>query len=85
MSATPDPFRGWEMWSVGCHWSRPLPDGRKVTLSTWSCGDESGYSLTLEYANAKFPDVEEAMAAYDVLARSAPGSPLAVVASVDED
>jgi len=72
------------MWTVGCHWSRRLPDGRKVTLSTWSCGGESGYSLTLEYKCAKFPDVDAAIAAYDVLARRAPGTPLAAVASLDE-
>lgn len=84
MSDTPDPFHGWEMWTVGCHWSRLLPDGRKVTLSTWSCGGESGYSLTLEYKSAKFRGVDEAIAAYDVLARSAPGTGLAAVASVDE-
>lgn len=84
MSDTADPFHGWEMWTVGCHWSRPLPDGRKVTLSTWSCGGESGYSLTLEYKSAKIPDVDEAIAAYSVLARSAPGTPLAAVASLDE-
>lgn len=85
MSDTPDPFQGWENWTVGCHWSRTLPDGRKVTLSTWARGGESGYSLTLDFINARFPGVEEAIAAYGVLARSAPGTALAAVANVDED
>jgi hypothetical protein len=76
MSETPDPFQGWEMWTVGCHWRRILPDGRRVTLSTWSCGAQSGYSLTLNYETTKFPGLDEALAAYEVLARSAPGTTL---------
>ena len=83
MSEPRDVFHGWEQASVGCYWYRPLPDGRKVTLSTWICGDESGYALTLNYETTKFPGVDAALAAYDVLARSAPGTTLDDVAAAD--
>lgn len=81
MSET-DVFDGWQMWSVGCHWSRMLPDGRKVTLSTWACGAESGYQLTVNYESKQFPGIAEANAAYAFLAASAPGT--AITAIPDE-
>lgn len=71
MASDGDPFEGWEMWSAGCHWSRTLPDGRKVTLSTWQCGADGGYSLTMNYKSTNYPDLDAALSAYEQLALSA--------------
>lgn len=63
-----EPFEGWEMASVGCYWSRSLPDGTSAHLSTWQCGDESGYRLTSHGHSMEFPDLASALAGYDQLA-----------------
>lgn len=73
-SGSEDPFEGWEMWSAGCHWSRPLPDGRTVSMSTWSCGARTGYSLTVDFTTRVFPGLDEAKAAFAVLEQSPPGT-----------
>lgn len=78
-SGSEDPFEGWEMWSAGCHWSRPLPDGRTVSMSTWSCGDRSGYSLTVDFTTRVFPGLEAAKAAFAVLEQSPPGTSICAV------
>ncbi len=62
------------MWSAGCHWGRDLPDGRTVSLSTWSCGTRSGYSLTVDHHRRQFPGLTEAKAAYAFLASAPPGT-----------
>ena len=66
-----DPFAGWEMRPVGCYWTRPIGDGRKATLSTWSRGGEGGYALTVDRVETQFPDLDGALAAYDELAAAA--------------
>jgi hypothetical protein len=65
-----DPFRGWTPASVGCHWSRALPDGREVHMSTWQSGSgkEGGYSLTIDYETTNYPDLAAALAAYKQMA-----------------
>lgn len=68
MSSESDPFAGWEMTSVGCHWSRALPDGRMVHMSSWACGSRSGYMLTADFVEGVFPGLDEAKAAYEFLA-----------------
>lgn len=57
-----DPFPGWTPAGVGCHWSRTLPDGRTVHMSTWASGSgrESGYRLTLDFVSRFFPDLDTA-------------------------
>lgn len=67
-----DPFAGWSQARVGCHWSRFLHDGRAVHMSTWHCGSESGYSLTINYEEAKYPDLASALAAFERLDKEAP-------------
>jgi len=74
MTTAGSPFHGWDMAQVGCHWSRTLPDGRLLALSSWSCGAASGYQLTLDYLSRRVPGVAAANAVYDHLARSAPGT-----------
>lgn len=64
-------FEGWTQWSVGCHWSRELPDGRSATLSTWQNGDgsRSGYKLGVGGAGmVYFADLETAKTAFALLA-----------------
>lgn len=63
-------FEGWTKWDVGCHWSRLLPDGRKVTMSTWQNGDGSrgGYVLVLNYRRTYFDDLATAKSAFAQLA-----------------
>lgn len=79
-----DPYEGWKQWSVGCHWSRKLPDGRSVHMSSWACGSRSGYSLTLDYERRVFSDLNAAKAAYEYLA-SEPGLAIAdVPGALDE-
>jgi hypothetical protein len=63
-----DPFEGWTMAEVGCHWSRELPGGKTAYLSTYHCGDESGYTITVDYKPVKFPDLASALIGYDQLA-----------------
>lgn len=70
MTTGPDPFEGWQQADVGCHWSRPLPDGREAYLSTWAYAGRSGYSLTVNFVSCRFPGLEEAKAAFDFLAAS---------------
>lgn len=56
---------------VGCHWSRGLPDGRMVHMSSFQRGSYSGYSLTINYECTEYPDLEAALTAYDQLAAAA--------------
>jgi hypothetical protein len=63
-----EPFAGWTPSDVGCHWSRHLPDGRTAHLSTYSSGEESGYTLTVDYATTTYPDLDAANAAFTSLA-----------------
>lgn len=79
MSGDERPFAGWDAASVGCHWSRPLPDGRTLHMSTWACADRYGYSLTLDFESRVFPDLEAAKAGYAFLARAQAGTSLADV------
>jgi hypothetical protein len=58
---TVDPFEGWTMASVGCHWSRQLPDGRMVHMSSGS----NGYSLTVNFERTEYRDLAAALAGYD--------------------
>lgn len=69
-----DPFAGWAQARVGCYWSRPLPDGRIVHMSTWQRGDEDGYSLTINYNRAEYPDLPSALAAFEQLETEAKAS-----------
>ncbi|BBX87887.1 hypothetical protein [Mycolicibacterium aubagnense] len=78
MSSDTDPFAGWESASVGCHWSRELPDGRVAHMSSWGCGDRSGYSITVEYVRRLFPDLEHAKSAHEFLAGADPGTSIAL-------
>jgi hypothetical protein len=71
-----DPYEGWEMRPPGCHWNRKLPDGRSVTMSSWSCGSRSGYVLVLDFERRVFGDLDAAKAAYEYLC-SAPGLSIA--------
>jgi hypothetical protein len=66
-----DPFAGWTQARVGCYWSRPLSDGRIVHMSTWQRGAEDGYSLTINYNRAEYPDLPAALAAFDQLENQA--------------
>lgn len=85
MSSDTGLFAGWEMAAVGCHWSRALPDGRVVHMASWSCGDRSGYSVTLDSEQRVFPDLERATSAFAFLAAAAPGASLALApGAVDE-
>lgn len=74
LAVADDPFDGWTQWSVGCHWSRTLPGGAVVTLSTWQCGSDSGYSLTVNYESTNYADLAFALATYDQLAAAAEGA-----------
>lgn len=85
MSSDTSLFAGWDMAAVGCHWSRALPDGRVVHMSSWSCGDLSGYLVTLDGEQRVFPDLERATSAFAFLAVVAPGTSLALApGAVDE-
>jgi hypothetical protein len=68
LNSESDPFAGWEMASVGCYWSRALPDGRMVHMSSWASGSRSGYALTVDFVECVFPGLDEAKAAYEFLA-----------------
>lgn len=68
MSSGTDPFAGWEMASVDCHWSRALPDGRVVHMSSWGRGSRSGYALIIDFVERVFSSLDEAKAAYEFLA-----------------
>jgi hypothetical protein len=72
---TADPFAGWTMANVGCHWSRQLPDGRMAYLSTWQTphnwghpDKRSGYSLTVDYEDSRYDDLASALTAFDAMA-----------------
>lgn len=69
-----DPFTGWAQARVGCYWSRPLPDGRIAHMSTWQRGGEDGYSLTINYRRAEYPDLPAALAAFERLENGAKAS-----------
>lgn len=69
-----DPFTGWTQARVGCYWSRPLPDGRIVHMSTWQRGGEDGYSLTINYHRAEYQDLPAALAAFERLENEARAS-----------
>lgn len=69
-----EPFVGWTQARVGCHWSRPLPDGRIVHTSTWQRGREDGYSLTINYNRAEYPDLPAVLAAFERLENEARAS-----------
>lgn len=69
-----DPFTGWTQARVGCYWSRPLPDGRVAHMSTWQRGGEDGYSLTVNYHRAEYPDLPAALAAFERLENEAKAS-----------
>ncbi|BEL41849.1 hypothetical protein [Mycobacteroides abscessus] len=69
-----DPFAGWTQGRVGCYWTRPLPDGRIVHMTTWQRGAEDGYSLTINYNRAEYPDLSSALAAFDLLENQAKAS-----------
>jgi len=62
---------GWTKAFVGRHWSRGLPDGRIVHLSTWRRGSQSGYTLTVNCERSEYPDLSAALAAYDDQAAAA--------------
>lgn len=66
-----DPFAGWTMAFVGCHWSRGLPDGRMVHMSTWQRGRQDGYSLTIDYERTEYPDLDAALEAFDRMSAEA--------------
>lgn len=73
---TADPFAGWTMASVGCYWSRQLPNGRRAHLSTWQTPHDwrnpdkrSGYALTVNYEESRYDDLASALAAFDRMAR----------------
>ncbi|MEN3219107.1 hypothetical protein PUQ99_26000 [Mycobacterium avium] len=40
-------------------------------MSTWQCGGEDGYSLTINYHRAEYPDLPTALAAFDQLENEA--------------
>ena len=67
LGRTEDPFAGWTQARVGCHWSRSLSDGRAVHMSTWQCGGDSGYSLTINYERVEYPDLASALASFEQL------------------
>ena len=57
------------MADVGCHWSRQLPSGRMVYLSTWQTPHDwghpdkrSGYSLTINFDTIRYDTLEAALA-----------------------
>ena len=72
---TADPFAGWTMASVGCHWSRQLPDGRVAHLSTgqtphnWGHPDKcSWYDLSVGNDGGRYETLADALAAFDRMA-----------------
>lgn len=71
LGAEVDPFEGWDQSGVGCYWTRAIVDGRTATSSTWSRGGDGGYSLTVDYQEAQFAGLGEALAAFDTLAAAA--------------
>ena len=71
-----DPFAGWTMANVGCHWSRQLPDGRMAHLGSWTNAHlpshqdyRSGYALTVDYQRADYNTLDGALAAFDMMAK----------------
>lgn len=59
-----DPFEGWTMANVGCHWSRKMPNGKMAHMSSGS----SGYALWIDYQRMDFPDLDSVLKAYEELA-----------------
>lgn len=75
MTTTVDPLQGWTMADMGCHWSRQLPDGRIVYLSTWQNGYDrwdarfqSAYTLTVDFERTDYRSLDEVAAAFEKLA-----------------
>jgi len=62
---------GWTKAFVGSHWSRGLPDGRIVHLSTWRRVGQGGYILTVSGERTEHPDLGAALAAYEAMAAAA--------------
>lgn len=75
MTTKTDPFTGWTMANVGCHWSRQLPDGRMAYLTTWQTPHDwghpdkrSGYALTVDREGGRYETLADALAAFDRMA-----------------
>ena len=63
---TGDPFDGWTMAGVGCHWTRETRVGETARLSTYAAGAEHGYVLRIgDRDETRHPDLADALDAFD--------------------